>query len=86
MKPLAVLLATLALMSLTACKDSELAQLGSLGSRHKITLYSANGAVIGQWESTGNVSNESQSDGWYFKDEKSGKLIEIAGTMVIEQE
>jgi len=68
------------------CKDSQIAQFGSLGSRHKITQYGCDGKVIGQWESTGNVSNESNSDGWYFKDQKTGKLIEVTGTLVIEQE
>jgi len=27
-----------------------------------------------------------QSDGWYFKDDATGKLIEVTGTIVIEQE
>jgi hypothetical protein len=74
------------LVLLIACKDSEVAQFESLGSRHKITLYGATGTIVGQWESTGNVSNEANSDGWYFRDAKTGKLIEIAGTMIVEQE
>lgn len=68
------------------CKDSEVQQFESLGSRHKVTLYGATGTVIGQWESTGNVSNQASSDGWYFRDAKTGKLVEVAGTLVIEQE
>ena len=80
-------LLTLAVVGfLCGCKDSTIAQLGSLGSRHKITLYGCDGKIIGQWESTGNVSNEENSDGWYFKDEKTGLLVEVTGTLVIEQE
>ena len=48
-------------------------------------MYGATGTVIKVWESTGNVSNEAQSDGWYFKDEATGKLVEVTGTLVIEQ-
>lgn len=68
------------------CKDATVAQIGSLGSRHRITMYGCDGMVIGQWESTGNVSNESQSDGWYFEDAKTHKLVELTGALVIEQE
>ena len=72
--------------SMVGCKDADVQQLNALGSRHKITLYGASGTVIQTWESTGNVSNESNSDGWYFKDEKTGKLVEVTGTLIIEQE
>lgn len=75
-----------AVATLVACKDSEIAQYESIGSKHRITLYGANGTPIRQWESTGNVSNEQNSDGWYFKDAATGKLVEVTGTLVIEQE
>lgn len=67
------------------CKDSERQQLFSLGSRHRVTLYGCDGHIIGTWIATGNVSNEGQSDGWYFKDAVTGKLVEVTGTLVIEQ-
>lgn len=81
-----VILAVLLLAVMSGCKDAEVQQFEALGSHHKITLYGATGTVIGQWESTGNVSNESNSDGWYFRDVKTGKLVEVTGTLVIEQE
>lgn len=89
MKALKIALVVIAVTASTVyfgCKDSDLQQIRALGSRHKITLYGCDGHVIQQWESTGNVSNQGNSDGWYFKDEKTGKLIEITGTIVIEQE
>lgn len=81
----------LALLAVTAafgtgCKSADIAQIKSMGSRHHITLYGCDGRIIGQWDSPGNVSNEAQSDGWYFQDEKTGKLVEITSTIVIEQE
>jgi hypothetical protein len=70
---------------LVGCKDSTRAQFESLGSRHHIVMYSG-GQKVGEWYATGNVSNESQSDGWYFRDEKTGKLVEVTGQIVITQE
>ena len=67
-----------------SCKDSDLSQFKALSKPHLITLYSCNGSVIKQWESTGSVSNETNSDGWYFKDKETGKLIEVTGTLIIE--
>jgi hypothetical protein len=69
---------------LFSCKDSARAQYDALGKHHIITLYAADGKVLGKWESTGSVSNEHQSDGWYFEDLATGKLVEVTGTIVIE--
>jgi len=69
-----------------ACTSAHIQQWEALGSKHKITLYAADGKVLGTWESTGRVANEGNSDGWYFKDDKTGKLIEVTGTLIIEQE
>lgn len=81
---LAVLL--LVIVIANSCKDSDVAQMEAMGSKHKITMYGCDGKAIATWESTGNVSNEAQTDGWYFKDMKTGKLIEVTGAIVIEQE
>lgn len=83
MKKALLLLAIL--LPIVGCKDAEVAQMGSLGSRHKITMYSG-GQVVGTWESTGTVSNEANSDGWYFEDAKTHKLVEVTGQVVVEQE
>lgn len=85
MKLVVALMFLLSLMFVSACKDADRSQFGSLGAKHKITLYSC-GVKVGEWESTGNPSNEGHSDGYYFKDARSGKAIEISGTVIIEQE
>ncbi len=87
MKKKLTLLTCLAATLLIAagCKDATMAQFNSLGSKHKITMYSG-GKVVGTWESTGNVSNEEHSDGWYFEDAQTHKLVELTGQLVIEQE
>lgn len=84
MKKIASLLAACLLFS--GCKDATWAQFHSLGSKHRITMYSAGGQIIHVWESTGNVSNEEHSDGWYFEDAATHKLVELTGALVIEQE
>lgn len=76
---LAILLAPL------GCKDATKAQFRSMGSNHKVTVYSG-GVAVKTFHSTGNVSNPESSDGYYFEDQDTGKLVEVSGTVVIEQE
>lgn len=78
------LLALFAIVSLASCKDATTAQFKSLGQPHVITMYGCDGRIIRQWESTGSVSNEAHSDGWYFEDATTGKLVEVTGPIVIE--
>lgn len=70
-------------LGLSSCKDSTRAQFSAMNKAHIITLYGATGTIINQWESTGSISNEENSDGWYFEDAATGKLVEITGTIVI---
>jgi len=72
-------------MLLSACTSARVAKFQSLGSKHKIILYSG-GVVVGTWHSSGYIQNEEKSDGYYFKDDSTGKLISVSGTVVIEQE
>lgn len=78
-----VLLISIALTAVS-CKDATVSQFNALGKPHIITLYGCDGKVIKQWESTGSVSNEANSDGWFFEDAATRKLVEVTGTLVIE--
>jgi hypothetical protein len=82
MKKLFVLLTVI--VALSSCKDATRSQFNALGKHHIITMYGCDGKIIKQWESTGSVSNEEHSDGWYFEDAATGKLIEVTGPIVIE--
>jgi hypothetical protein len=78
------ILATFVLMcAVVGCKDATRAQYNALGRPHKITVYSS-GVAVKTYYSTGNVSNSGNSDGWYFENKETGKLVEVAGTIVIE--
>jgi hypothetical protein len=74
----------ISILFIAACKDSETAQWNAMGKSHIITLYGCDGKAIRTWESTGSVSNEEHSDGYYFEDAATNKLVEVGGTVVIE--
>ena len=64
------------------CKDATQAQFSAMNKPHIIKQFSG-GVQVGEWESTGSISNEEKSDGWYFEDSKTGKLVELTGTVQI---
>ena len=75
---------TIGLISIYSCKDATSAQYSALGKEHIITQYGCDGKIINRWTSTGSVSNEEKSDGWYFEDSATHKLIEVTGTILIQ--
>ena len=81
MKHLVFLFFTLFLIS--SCTDSERAKLGGLGDEFKIELLDCQGEVIREWRSTGKVHIESTSNGYYFKDKASNRLVEVAGFIAV---
>jgi hypothetical protein len=69
---------------LTSCSDANMASIHALGQERKITCYSG-GKVIYTGQTSGKLENESNSNGFYFKDKNTGKLIEIEADCIIEQ-
>ena len=61
------------MISFTGCTDAGCSKLKALGNAAFITCYSG-GKVIYTGESTGKVSSEKDSDGYYFKDAKDGTV------------
>lgn len=75
----------LAMLACTiGCSNAERAQFGGMGSNFRVTLYSG-GEVVKEWESIGKVQTESQSDGWFFMDAKTNKLVRVSGDVAVEQ-
>jgi len=72
----------LLLLLFTSCTNAECAQVTSLGTPGHIICYSAN-TVIYEGDSTGKISTEDQSDGWFLQDAKTGKLVRVSGACVI---
>ncbi len=73
------------LIALTSmgCTDAKRAKIGGLGDQFKVEMINCDGTVAREWVSSGKVSSEANSDGYYFMDEKSGKLVEVTGRVVI---
>jgi hypothetical protein len=76
-----VFLLTLSLL-IFSCTDSTQEKLFNYGNEFRVEMYSG-GQLVRSWTSTGKVSSEEGSDGYYFKDKATGKLVEVSGDVVI---
>jgi len=70
------------LLVFSGCTNADWAQWGALGSSGHIVCFSG-GQKIYEGDSTGKISTEHNSDGWYFQEKGSGSLIRISGTCII---
>ena len=73
-------------MGSTSCTDAQRSKIGGLGNEFKVEMINCDGTVARSWISSGKVSSESNSDGYYFKDKETGKLIEVTGRLVITKQ
>jgi len=73
-------------MGSTSCTDAQRSKIGGLGDEFKVEMINCDGTVARSWISSGKVSSESNSDGYYFKDKETGKLIEVTGRLVITKQ
>lgn len=71
---------------ITSCSDASREKMAGFGDEYKVELLNCDGSVARSWISTGKVLSEANSDGYYFKDKNTGKLIEVTGTLVITKE
>ena len=79
-----IFLLVILVIALVSCTDAETARWGGYGQDFKIEmLSSATGQVIKTYHSSGKVSSEANSDGYYFMDRETNKLTEIAGGIII---
>lgn len=83
-KYIIVLLITLFIILSCSCTDASRARLTGYGDEYKVEMYSG-GQMVRSWTSSGKVNSEGGSDGYYFNDKATGKLIEVAGDVVITQ-
>lgn len=72
----------LTILLIAGCTQAEMKDAITIGRPGIVKLYSG-GRLVEQWESTGKVISEENSDGWLFVDKKTGKLIRVSGTVVI---
>ena len=80
------LIAALSVCSFCAsCTDAGRAKLTGYGGEYKVEMYSG-GQLVRTWIASGKVQSENGSDGYYFNDKVTGKLIEVAGDVVITEQ
>jgi hypothetical protein len=77
------LIILVSIVSLTSCTDAQKAKIGGLGDEFKIELVNCDGTITHTWTSTGKVMSEDKSDGYFFKDNNTGLLVEVTGTLII---
>lgn len=77
-----VIIALAAVAALTACTDGMMGKVKAYGGSATVECYSGT-LLIFKGESTGKVSSQEQSDGYYFVDKADGKLKEVSGNCVI---
>jgi len=73
----------LVLILFSSCTDASISKMGGYGDEFSVELINCDGSVVYKWVSSGKVISEKDSDGYYFKDKKTGKLIEVTGTLII---
>jgi len=64
------------------CTDTNIANLSSYGSKGHIQCYSG-GKLIYEGDSTGKLQTVETSDGWEFKDAKTGNFIRVSGDCIV---
>jgi hypothetical protein len=86
MKKVLILLGLVVSVGLTSCTDAGMAKIGGYGDEFTVELIGCDGSVVRKWTSSGKVLSEKSTDGYYFNDKESGKLIEVTGTLIITKQ
>lgn len=81
---LAVAVAVVALSMMTSCTDATMSKVGGYGDTFTVKVLGPDTVIT--YHSTGKVISEEHSDGYYFTNAATGKLVEVSGNIIIEQE
>ena len=80
-----MLFALLTLMAtMVSCTDAEKSKLGGYGDTFTVKVLGPDTIIT--YHSTGKVISEDKSDGYYFTNAANGKLVEVSGNVIIEEE
>ncbi len=69
---------------LSGCTDAELSSFDTLSNPEHVQCYSG-GKLIYEGDSTGKVLSVEKSDGYYFRDKATQKLVEISADCIFTQ-
>ena len=70
--------------TMVSCSDAEKSKLGGYGDTFTVKVLGPD--TVFTYHSTGKVISEEHSDGYYFTNAATGKLVEVSGNVIIEQE
>jgi hypothetical protein len=80
-----MLFALLTIMAtMVSCTDAEKSKLGGYGDTFTVKVLGPDTVIT--YHSTGKVISEEKSDGYYFTNAANGKLVEVSGNIIIEEE
>jgi len=80
-----MLFGALTLMAcMVSCTDATMSKMGGYGDTFTIKVLGPDTVIT--YHSTGKVISEEKSDGYYFTNTATGKLVEVSGNVIIEQE
>jgi len=80
-----MLFGALTLMAcMVSCTDATLSKVGGYGDTFTIKVLGPDTVIT--YHSTGKVISEEHSDGYYFTNAATGKLVEVSGNVIIEQD
>jgi len=71
-------------LGLSSCTNAEQSKLTGYGKDYKIEMYSG-GKLVKTYYSSGKVLSEKNSDGYFFEQKMTNKIIEITGDIVITE-
>lgn len=74
------LMMVLMLVGGIACSRATRSAIGAWGQEHCIRFYGCDGHEIARWTSTGMIENEPHSNGYFFQDKGTGKIVMVDGT------
>lgn len=66
---------------IAGCTDAQWSKVTQLGGAQVIRCYSG-GQLIYEGESTGKVMNERDSDGYYWEDSKTHRVVEVSADCI----
>lgn len=82
---MAILLLILVLVNIS-CNDTNSLKNAGNDEEFKVEMINCDGTVAREWISNGKPKSEPNSDGYFFNNKETGKLIEVTGRIVITKQ
>ena len=71
------------ILFLFSCTDAKQAKVLGYGRTYTVTVLGPDTVVV--FKSSGKVSTEPSSDGYFFEEAETGKRVEVSGTVIVRE-